>query len=42
MYDSNRQSTEFGIEPDIRVDMKQEDQIGGVDTIIEQARSQFK
>ena len=42
MYDSNRQSTEFGIEPDIRADMKQEDQIGGVDTIIEQARSQFK
>ena len=39
MYDRNQQSTEFGIEPDVRTDLKQDDQLSGFDTIIEQART---
>lgn len=38
MYDRNKQSTEFGIAPDHRVDMTQEDFLRGKDTIIEYAR----
>ncbi len=37
-FDANMQSTEFGIEPDIHVDMIKEDMIDGIDTIIETAR----
>lgn len=38
IYDANRQSTEFGIDPDVKVDLKIEDLIRGKDTIIERAR----
>jgi C-terminal processing protease CtpA/Prc len=33
---------EFGIEPDIKVDMTSEDMQKGIDTIIETARKQLK
>ncbi|MCR5077872.1 MAG: S41 family peptidase [Prevotella sp.] len=38
MYDRDRQMTEFGIDPDYKVDMKAEDMMRGKDTIIEFAR----
>ena len=38
MYDVNKQVTEFGIDPDHRVDMLQADQLRNEDTIIEYAR----
>ena len=38
-YDRDMQHIEFGIEPDIKVDMTVEDQLNGYDTIIEAARS---
>ncbi len=38
MYDRNRQSTEFGIDPDYKVNLSQADLLRGEDTIIEQAR----
>ena len=38
MYDTNRQPTEFGIEPDYHVDITDEDFQKGKDTIIEFAR----
>ena len=38
MYDRNRQSTEFGIEPDYNVGLSQADFLRGDDTIIEYAR----
>lgn len=37
-FDADMQHTEFGIEPDVRVDMSDEDHARGVDTIIETAR----
>jgi C-terminal processing protease CtpA/Prc len=37
--DANMQYTEFGIEPNIRVDMTLEDELQGLDTIIETAKS---
>ena len=37
-FDSNMNHTEFGIEPDIKVDMTTEDMYEGIDTIIEAAR----
>lgn len=37
-YDADMQHTEFGIEPDIRVEMTTEDRARGMDTIIETAR----
>lgn len=37
-YDAEMQHTEFGIEPDIRVEMTTEDRARGMDTIIETAR----
>ena len=37
-YDANRQSTEFGMEPDYKVQLTQEDFAKGEDTIIEFAR----
>ena len=38
MYDRDRQSTEFGIEPDHKVSLSQSDLLRGEDTIIERAR----
>ena len=38
MYDPNMKHLEFGIEPDIKVDMSSEDMSKGIDTIIETAR----
>ena len=38
MYDRQRQSTEFGIDPDYKVDLAQEDFRRGEDTLIEYAR----
>ena len=38
MYDPNMKYLEFGIEPDIKVDMSSEDMSKGIDTIIETAR----
>lgn len=37
-FDTGMQHTEFGIEPDVRVDMTAEDRAKGLDTIIETAR----
>ncbi len=39
MYDASGLSTEFGIAPDVKVDLLQEDFLRGEDTIIEAARS---
>lgn len=38
MFDANKQSTEFGIEPDIKVSLTDSDFSKGIDTIIEAAR----
>ena len=38
MYDKNKQCTEFGIEPDYKVDLDDDDFRQGKDTIIEFAR----
>ena len=38
IYDKDKQTTEFGIAPDVKVDIKQEDFMRGLDTIIETAR----
>jgi hypothetical protein len=37
LYNSNKQHIEFGIEPDIKFEMKPEDEIKGVDSMIEYA-----
>ncbi len=42
IYDKDKQSTEFGIEPDIKVDITSEDFSKGIDTIIETARKQLR
>ena len=42
MYDPNMNHTEFGIEPDIKVNMTSEDMQKGLDTIIETARKHLK
>ena len=42
MYDRNKQTTEFGMDPDYKVDMTDEDTARGVDTIIEKARKELK
>ena len=42
MYDPYMQHLEFGIEPDIKVDMTSEDMQKGLDTIIETARKELK
>ena len=39
MYDVEKQDTEFGISPDVRVDLLQSDLLSGEDTIIEAARA---
>lgn len=42
MYDKDKQSTEFGIEPDYNVALSQSDLLRGEDTIIEYARRLLK
>ena len=42
MYDPDMKHTEFGIEPDIHVNMTSEDMQKGLDTIIETARKHLK
>lgn len=42
MYDKDKQSTEFGIEPDYNVALSQSDLLRGEDTIIEYARCLLK
>ena len=42
MYDKDKQSTEFGIEPDCNVGLGDADVARGVDSIIEFARSMAK
>jgi hypothetical protein len=39
LFDANRQHIEFGIPPDIRVDMDKDDEYNGIDSIIERAIS---
>lgn len=41
MFDVNRKSTENGIEPDVKTDIKAEDASKGLDTIVEAARKQL-
>ena len=41
-FDADMQHTEFGIDPDVRVDMSDEDRTRGIDTIIETAREILK
>ncbi len=41
-FDSNMEHIEFGIDPDIHVDMEEEDESNGLDTIIERARKVLK
>lgn len=41
-FDKNMNHTEFGIDPDIKVDMKEEDELKQADTIIEVARKYLK
>lgn len=42
MFDKDKQSTEFGIEPDYKVDMTMDDVLKDKDTIIEFARKKLK
>lgn len=42
MLDVNKQLTEFGIEPDIKINIKESDQLNGFDTIIETALDYLK
>ena len=42
IYDSHKQHLEFGVEPDIQVNMTSEDIQRGIDTIIETARKHLK
>jgi C-terminal processing protease CtpA/Prc len=42
MYDSQMQSTEFGIDPDYPVALSATDQANGIDTIIEKAITLIK
>ena len=42
MYDVNKTCTEFGIAPDVKVDMSTESALQGLDDIIETARKQMK
>ena len=39
MFDAEKKQIEFGIEPDIYVDMRSEDALRGIDTLIEYARN---
>lgn len=42
MYDKDKQSTEFGIDPDVAVNLTQDDFLKGRDTIIETARQMLR
>lgn len=42
MYDANMQHTEWGIEPDIKVDITTTDKANGIDSIIEKAIEELK
>jgi hypothetical protein len=42
ILNAEKQHTEFGIEPDIHVDMEEDDQRQGIDTMIEAARTFLK
>lgn len=42
MYDTDKQSTEDGIEPDIKVDLRSEDFLRGKDSMIEAARERLR
>jgi C-terminal processing protease CtpA/Prc len=42
MFDPNMNHIEFGIEPDIKINMTTEDMMKGKDTIIETAREYLK
>lgn len=42
MYDANMQHTEWGIDPDIKVDMAASDETIGIDSIIEKAIEELK
>jgi C-terminal processing protease CtpA/Prc len=37
ILDANRENTEYGVDPDIRVDIRESDQLNNIDTIIEEA-----
>jgi C-terminal processing protease CtpA/Prc len=37
ILDANREYTEYGVEPDIKIDIKDNDQLNNLDTIIEEA-----
>jgi C-terminal processing protease CtpA/Prc len=37
ILDANKEYTEFGVDPDIKVDIKESDQLNNIDTIIEEA-----
>ena len=38
LLDADKQQIEFGIDPDVKVDMTEEDKARGLDTLIEAAR----
>jgi C-terminal processing protease CtpA/Prc len=40
--DADKQQIEFGIDPDVKVDMDADDRARGIDTIIERARALMK
>ena len=42
MYDTDKQSTENGIEPDIKVGLRTDDFLRGRDTMIETARAKLR
>ncbi len=42
VLDAEMEQIEFGIDPDVKVDMSDEDMSKGVDTIIEKAREIIK
>lgn len=42
IIDAEQQQLEFGIDPDVKIDMSEEDMLKGIDTIIEKAREIIK
>ena len=42
MLNAQKEITEYGIDPDIKVDIKESDQLNNIDTIIEEARNYLK
>ena len=41
-FDRDMNQIEWGINPDVKIDMKSEDEVKGIDTIIEKARELLK